>query len=62
MLFITWNEGKNEKVIAWHIGEPMPIIPFKRVMTFQADNDELEMIIDAMKRSRNVSNPSINRT
>jgi hypothetical protein len=31
----------------WHIGEPVPL-NIGRVVTFQADGDELEVILDAM--------------
>lgn len=36
----------------WHIGEPMPYIsPATRVMTFQADGDELIVILDALRQA-----------
>lgn len=30
----------------WHIGEPVP--PMARVVKFQADGDELNLLVDAM--------------
>ena len=43
MLFIQ-EKGKAE--IGWHVGEPVPSLG--RVVTFQADGDELDMIVDRM--------------
>lgn len=39
--------------IPWHVGEPFPFIPPKtRVINFQADGHELDLIINAMKLTR----------
>ena len=35
----------------WHVGEPVPK-EFGRVVQFQADGDELDLIVDAMQASR----------
>lgn len=45
MLFIKqdWQPEAN-----WHVGETLPIIT-ARVVTFQADGDELEVILAALK-------------
>jgi len=39
---INWTE--------WHIGEPIPVFD-GRVITFQADGDELAVLIQAIKKS-----------
>lgn len=36
----------------WHVGDPIPYSLIGRVVTFQADGHELEMILLAMKNSR----------
>lgn len=34
----------------WHIGEPMPYLsPAARVISFQADGEELDVILDAIR-------------
>jgi hypothetical protein len=43
-LYIKFDKGWFE----WHFGEPVPPMP-SRVVTFQADGDELDMILSAMK-------------
>lgn len=35
----------------WHIGEPVPALK-ARVVTFQADGDELDLILEAMRKTR----------
>ncbi len=35
----------------WHVGEPVPK-QFGRVVQFQADGDELDLIVDAMRAAR----------
>lgn len=44
-------DGKRE----WHVGEPVPR-HLGRVVTFQADGDELDLFIDAMHASRGEAN------
>jgi hypothetical protein len=55
MLYITIKEvdaqGRLtgfEKQSTWHVGEPMPRIE-SRVVTFQADSDELELLLETIK-------------
>jgi hypothetical protein len=43
----------------WHVGEPLPIIR-ERVVAFQADGDELEVIIAALQKTAKVENNEIN--
>ena len=43
--------GIRKNGIQWHLGESVPEIS-NRVVVFQADGDELEMILDAMRRSK----------
>lgn len=53
MLYIMQNNGFTTNVPEeqqWHVGEPMPLIK-ARVVTFQADSDELEVIIEAIKNA-----------
>lgn len=45
MLYIT--QFKDE-VTEWHVGEPIPEVT-ARVVTFQADSEELEVILTAIK-------------
>lgn len=45
MLYII-EKGKKGK--QWHVGETLPSITTK-VVTFQADGDELEVIVEALK-------------
>lgn len=37
----------------WHVGEPIPVTD-ARVVTFQADGDELEMIYQAMRDTHKI--------
>jgi hypothetical protein len=37
----------------WHIGEPLPKLTAK-VITFQANGDELQLILSAMRETREV--------
>lgn len=40
---------RNHKTIEWHVGQPVPSFPERtRVLTFQADGHELELILAAM--------------
>ena len=48
-LWVT--NAKREKPFEWHIGETAPT-SLGRTGYFQADGDELEMILDAMRRSK----------
>lgn len=53
MLYISYKLPavggiRNEKVLDWHIGNPVPDIGKARVVTFQADGHELEMILAVM--------------
>ena len=52
MLYI---DTKTRTGIQWHIGEPCP--QFKdidgRVFTFQADGDELHVILEAIRKRSN---------
>lgn len=47
MMFIQ-QPGLKERT--WHVGEPIPPL-LGRVVTFQADGDELELILVAMRES-----------
>lgn len=53
MLYIKWRDRSkgfyHER--EWHISEPMPPIDGP-VVKFQADGDELNLILRAMKESR----------
>lgn len=52
MLYITARDGKTYH---WHVGEPIPAHALTgAVVKFQADGDELEMIVAAMKQSSDV--------
>lgn len=53
MLHVIEKDYVNgtDDVQRWHVGEPLPEITH-RVVTFQADGDELEMIVAAMIRTR----------
>jgi hypothetical protein len=50
MLYISIGRAYNEELggIEWHVGEALPEIT-GRVVTFQADGDELECIVNALK-------------
>jgi hypothetical protein len=51
MLFIEQPKRTGVKVSQqWHVGNPMPEIT-SRVVTFQADGHELEMILAAMRKT-----------
>lgn len=62
MLQIKYNEetkyGRTPegRWRTWHIGEPIPAEAKTRVVTFQADGDELNLFLDAMKASRGEAN------
>lgn len=45
------NRYEKQFVGDWHIGESLPFIA-GRVVEFKADGDELEMILDAMRKTR----------
>ena len=45
MLYIKNAVGGQE----WHVGEPLPKV-IGRVVTFQADGDELDFIIQALQK------------
>jgi len=47
MLHITDKQLRE----IWHVGDPMPVLT-GRVVTFEADGDELALILDAMKSTR----------
>lgn len=41
------------KTAQWHVGEAIPTLVYeRRVVTFQADGDELDLILSAMERTR----------
>lgn len=49
MLYIIGKDRDgNEDVRGWHVGMPLPDIK-ARVMTFQADGDELDVIMHALR-------------
>jgi len=50
MLYLISGWANNEELggIEWHVGEALPEI-IGRVITFQADGDELECIVNALK-------------
>ena len=52
MMYITMNNGENERTHIWWTGCHLPPITSK-VITFQADGDELETILAAMRKTRN---------
>ena len=60
MLYLTWTDrtgvgplGETGRKItrerSWHTGETLPPIG-GRVVTFQADGDELDVILEALRR------------
>jgi len=53
MLYITrgWANSEPLSGIEWHVGAPLPEIT-GRVITFQADGDELECILKALRDTR----------
>lgn len=53
----------KQEIVEWHLGEPIPEAAKDRVVTFQADGDELEMILAAMRASiKDVMSPVLSRT
>lgn len=56
MLYIEQHTTGNSIKNTWHISEPVPQIDNEtRVITFQADGDELNLILNAMRRSRSTT-------
>jgi hypothetical protein len=51
MLYIWAADTVESTPISWHVGEPLPPMP-ARVVRFQADGDELQMILCAMQGRR----------
>ena len=54
LLIKGWLNDEFEKeplAMEWHLGESVP--PMSRVVSFQADGDELSLFIDAMHISQN---------
>lgn len=53
MLYIQEGSefGKGKPVKEWHVGEPIPHGILATVVLFQADGDELELILRAMEGS-----------
>lgn len=50
MLYINEMHNGTSSQSTWHIGEPMPYIsPASRVITFQADGNELDVILEAIR-------------
>lgn len=50
MLYIKDQRTKDQTVQhQWHVGEPFPSV-LGRVVTFQADGDELDLILAALER------------
>lgn len=41
--------GHAREEAEWHVGETEPQWPSSRVVTFQADGDELELLVNAIK-------------
>ena len=52
-LLIQWFNRGVTKQTEWHYGEPLPSMQ-ARVVSFQADGDELELILHALKATRPV--------
>jgi hypothetical protein len=52
MLYISANDknGCTEEWQTWHVGEPIPKVTYSNVVTFQADGDELDLLIEAMEQ------------
>lgn len=51
----TRAEGRAPgQVLQWHVGEPLPSLS-ARVISFQADGDELQVILDALNQSKKES-------
>lgn len=57
MLYITYTSHRGAITAQWHVGEPLPALS-NRVVVFQADGDELELLLRAMRGS----NPSVDGT
>jgi len=56
MLYFKYSDNRgnwHHSPGGWHIGEGLPTAQLEsaRVVTFQADGDELQIILDALKRS-----------
>lgn len=52
MLFVITTSKMFGKITQeWHVGEPIPSGANERVVTFQADGDELDLFCDAMLAS-----------
>lgn len=56
MLYITYTSHRGAITTQWHVGEPLPAL--SNVVVFQADGDELELLLRAMRGS----NPSVDGT
>lgn len=60
MLYISWQKPKAPGVSVfdrvehqWHTGEPLPEgIENQQVVLMQADGDELDVILNALKREK----------
>lgn len=58
MLYISYRLPsvggvRNPKNIEWHVGDPTPsVLANQRVVTFQADGHELDVILKALERTR----------
>ena len=66
MLYINIIPDRFKKCVQpvqqeWHIGSKYPIL-MERVITFQADGDELMIILDAIKKHSKKEQPVINIT
>lgn len=48
MLYIS--DDKGNVIAEWHVGEPMPAL-YDRVLYFQADGDELDLLLAIMRKS-----------
>lgn len=47
---LYWKVGLNRSPsgwLEWHLGQELPVMP--RVAEFQADGDELEIILDSLR-------------
>lgn len=53
MLYISFSGFEVNR--EWHVGEPVPTIPSgTNVVKFQADGDELDLILSAMRKTTHV--------
>lgn len=59
LLVITTSKMFGKFTQEWHVGEPIPQSVYERVVTFQADGDELNLFIDAMLSTRAATNDTI---